>query len=267
MVHNWPRSNGAEPGGNGDQVVASRRTTPAVRRGDLRERQILDAAEKLLGTRGYADMTVGDIAEAAGITRGALYFYFASKQDVLTALVARTVQALQEKSGAALIDTASVAEVISTALERTAQLWREHGLAAFSQVADLLDRTVEDGPIPTWTTNKRRRQLAETAKYPTLTSAPGRDRTCDQPLRRRLLYPLSYGGSGPTLANGPRPMDGSFPTLEPMAMHPTREKGDLAVAKVHADLVGRVSRFSSRWRSSRHSISWPTPVPSSIAFR
>jgi hypothetical protein len=58
----------------------SRRTTPAVRKGDLRERQILDAVEKLQATRGYADMTVGDIAEAAGITRGALYFYFASKQ-------------------------------------------------------------------------------------------------------------------------------------------------------------------------------------------
>lgn len=106
----------------------SRRTAPAVRKGDVRERQILDAAEKLLATRGYADMTVGDIAEEAGLTRGALYFYFASKQDVLTALVARTVQALQEKSGAALTDTAPVDEVIATALERTAQLWREHGV-------------------------------------------------------------------------------------------------------------------------------------------
>jgi TetR/AcrR family transcriptional regulator, ethionamide resistance regulator len=105
----------------------SRRTAPAVRKGDVRERQILDAAEKLLATRGYAHMTVADIAAASGITRGALYFYFASKQDVLTALVARTVQALQEKSGAALADTAPVDEVISTALERTARLWREHG--------------------------------------------------------------------------------------------------------------------------------------------
>ena len=62
------------------------------------------------------------------MTRGALYFYFASKQDVLIALVARTVQALQEKSAAALTATGPVAEVISTALERTVQLWREHGL-------------------------------------------------------------------------------------------------------------------------------------------
>lgn len=106
----------------------SRRTAPAVRKGDLRERQILDAAEALLETRGYAEMTVGEIAEAAGMTRGALYFYFASKQDVLIALVARTVQALQEKSGAALAATGPVDDVIATALERTARLWREHGL-------------------------------------------------------------------------------------------------------------------------------------------
>jgi hypothetical protein len=34
-------------------------------------------------------------------------------------------------------------------------------------------------------------------------------------------------------------MDGSSPTLESMTMHPTKEKGDLGVAKVHADLVGK----------------------------
>jgi hypothetical protein len=34
-----------------------------------------------------------------------------------------------------------------------------------------------------------------------LTSAPGRTRTCDQPLRRRLLYPLSYGGGAPILSH------------------------------------------------------------------
>jgi TetR/AcrR family transcriptional regulator, ethionamide resistance regulator len=105
----------------------SRRVAPAVRKGDLRERQLLDVAEELLATRGYAETTVADIAEAAGITRQALYFYFASKQDVMIALVSRTVQALQEKSGAALTDTAPVEQVISTALERTVHLWREHG--------------------------------------------------------------------------------------------------------------------------------------------
>lgn len=105
----------------------SRRATPTVRKGDLREQQILDAAERLLSSAGYADMTVGDIAAAAGITRGALYFYFGSKQEVLTALVARTVHALNEKAGSVRTDTGPVDEVIATALERIADLWLEHG--------------------------------------------------------------------------------------------------------------------------------------------
>ena len=35
-----------------------------------------------------------------------------------------------------------------------------------------------------------------------LMGAPGRDRTCDQVLRRHLLYPLSYGRSSPIIAPG-----------------------------------------------------------------
>ncbi|UGU32557.1 TetR/AcrR family transcriptional regulator [Mycolicibacterium smegmatis] len=106
----------------------SRRSTPTVRKGDLREQQILDAAEGLLTTTGYADMTVADIAESIGITRAALYFYFGSKQEVLTALVARTVQVLRDRAaGAARDQTRPVDEAIGDALERTAELWRDHG--------------------------------------------------------------------------------------------------------------------------------------------
>ena len=114
----------------------SRRATPTVRRGDLREQQILDAAETLLSSRGYADMTVSDITGAAGITRAALYFYFGSKQEVLTALVARISESLRETAGAARDDADPVDEVIAAALQRTAQLWREHG-AVMRMAVDL----------------------------------------------------------------------------------------------------------------------------------
>jgi AcrR family transcriptional regulator len=72
-------------------------------------------------------MTVGDIAQGAGITRGALYFYFGSKQEVVTALVARTVEHLWERSRA----TAQADEprqAIEAAMRRTVELWNEHGL-------------------------------------------------------------------------------------------------------------------------------------------
>ncbi|MCV7230226.1 TetR/AcrR family transcriptional regulator [Mycolicibacterium komossense] len=106
----------------------TRRRSSAPRKGDLREAAILDAAERLLEAPGYDAMTISDIAEGAGITRGALYFYFGSKPEVLTALFARTVEALHEKSRVATEDAASGMAAIDTAMKRTEELWRDHGV-------------------------------------------------------------------------------------------------------------------------------------------
>jgi AcrR family transcriptional regulator len=109
----------------GHHPARSRRT--AERKGDLRERAILDTCETLLAQEGYEAMTVGDIAEGAGITRGALYFYFGSKQEVVTALVARTVEQLWERSRATAA-TDEPRQAIAAAMRRTVELWNEHGL-------------------------------------------------------------------------------------------------------------------------------------------
>lgn len=109
----------------GHRPARSRRTTE--RKGDLRERAILDTCEALLAEKGYEAMTVGDIAQGAGITRGALYFYFGSKQEVVAALVARTVEHLWERSRATA-NTEEPREAIAMAMRRTVELWNEHGL-------------------------------------------------------------------------------------------------------------------------------------------
>jgi AcrR family transcriptional regulator len=110
------------------QPKTTRRHAATPRKGDIREQAILDAAERLLGEQGYEAMTITDIAQGAGITRGALYFYFGSKQDVITALVARTVDALREKSRAAADDAALGEHAIDEAMVRTEALWRQHGV-------------------------------------------------------------------------------------------------------------------------------------------
>jgi TetR/AcrR family transcriptional regulator, ethionamide resistance regulator len=131
-------------------TTSRRRERPtAPRKGDLREQQLLDAAETLLGTRGYVDMTIGDIAKAAGMTRSALYFYFASKQDVLIALVARTVRTLEQGSVDVLSGTGPVDDVFAAALETTAQQWRDHGVVMraavdFSSTVPEVDRLWTD---------------------------------------------------------------------------------------------------------------------------
>lgn len=109
----------------GRQPARSRRATE--RKGDVRERAILDTCEVLLAQKGYDAMTVGDIAQGAGITRGALYFYFGSKQEVVTALVARTVAHLWERSLVAA-EADEPRPAIAAAMQRTVDLWNEHGV-------------------------------------------------------------------------------------------------------------------------------------------
>jgi AcrR family transcriptional regulator len=49
--------------------------------------KILAAALDLFVSRGFEGTTVDAIAEAAGVTKGAIYFHFATKDDVLLALL------------------------------------------------------------------------------------------------------------------------------------------------------------------------------------
>ncbi|UIP57204.1 ScbR family autoregulator-binding transcription factor [Agromyces marinus] len=51
-----------------------------------RENIVLGAAE-VIRRFGYANATLGDIGDAAGVTKGALYFHFQSKEDIARALV------------------------------------------------------------------------------------------------------------------------------------------------------------------------------------
>ena len=62
------------------------------RRADKRPDELLDAATELFLTQGYAHTSVAQIARAAGLSKGAVYLYFPSKQAVLEGLVARAIQ-------------------------------------------------------------------------------------------------------------------------------------------------------------------------------
>jgi len=63
--------------------------------GETRQR-ILDIATELFRDRGYSGTSIRDIAEGLGMTKAALYYHFACKDDVLSALVAPTAAAIEE---------------------------------------------------------------------------------------------------------------------------------------------------------------------------
>ena len=57
---------------------------------------LLDAAERVFGRRGVARTSLAEIAEEAGVTRGAVYWHFKDKADLFTAMMDRVVLPLDE---------------------------------------------------------------------------------------------------------------------------------------------------------------------------
>lgn len=60
---------------------------------DVRRQQLIDATIRVLGQKGYASLTVADVARAAGLSTGIVIFHFNSKDGLLAA----TMQALAEE--------------------------------------------------------------------------------------------------------------------------------------------------------------------------
>ncbi|ASA26374.1 TetR/AcrR family transcriptional regulator [Paenibacillus donghaensis] len=58
-----------------------------------RRNEILDVAERLFFSKGYAKTTVNDVLQAIGIAKGTFYYYFKSKEEVMEAVVMRYIGA------------------------------------------------------------------------------------------------------------------------------------------------------------------------------
>jgi AcrR family transcriptional regulator len=56
---------------------------------EARREQILEAAGRVFSERGYHMTKMKDVADAAGVSNGTVYNYFASKEEVLQALLSR----------------------------------------------------------------------------------------------------------------------------------------------------------------------------------
>jgi AcrR family transcriptional regulator len=61
------------------------------RRAEARPDEVLDAALDLFIERGFANTRVEDIAARAGLSKGAVYLYFSSKEAVLEGIVRRAI--------------------------------------------------------------------------------------------------------------------------------------------------------------------------------
>lgn len=75
---------------------------PQQERARITREKILHAAADVIRRVGFANATLGDITEAAGVTKGALYFHFVSKEDIAHALVDEQHRVSREGAAAVL---------------------------------------------------------------------------------------------------------------------------------------------------------------------
>lgn len=68
------------------------------RRAEDRPDEVLDAALKLFAQNGFAATKVEDIATEAGISKGAVYRYFSSKEEIFESLIKRAIAPIAERT-------------------------------------------------------------------------------------------------------------------------------------------------------------------------
>jgi len=74
--------------------------------------KIIETARKVFAQKGYHDTTMDDIAKEIGVSKGALYSYFKSKEDLLKELSLQNHQTLRD-----IINTACKSHDLTQALE------------------------------------------------------------------------------------------------------------------------------------------------------
>ena len=84
-------------------------------RAERTRRDVLDAAREVFTRRGFAEASMEEIAERAGVTRGPLYHYFDSKQDLFAAVYEEVEQAL----------AAEIASEIESRTAAEADAWQQ----------------------------------------------------------------------------------------------------------------------------------------------
>lgn len=81
-----------------------------------RERQTLDVAQALFARRGFAAVTMDEVAAGVGVTKPLLYNYFGNKERLYLACVGRTADSLLERIGAAVAGAADPGEGLREAV-------------------------------------------------------------------------------------------------------------------------------------------------------
>lgn len=111
-------------------------------RGDESRLRLLEAFEQQLQTHSLGDISVAEVAKAAGLKRPAFYFYFAGKHEVVTELLTGIFQDDVFAIGGFLAGGGDPGKSVADAMTRTFESWHTHR-TLFRAMLDARDSDAE----------------------------------------------------------------------------------------------------------------------------
>ena len=109
-----------------DDTAALVRRGPRTK-GERHRRAILDGMTELLSTRPIVELTVVEIAAAAGLQRSGFYFYFESKYTALAAITSGIWSEFMDRANSVTrFDNEPVDEFFNRTAGAALMLWRDH---------------------------------------------------------------------------------------------------------------------------------------------
>ncbi len=133
---------------------------------DKTRARLFEVATELIGEKGFGSTTVDEIAERAGVAKGTVYYHFASKAELVEALIADGLEPLaqQMREAAASEETArealqaltyaelayirehrAFAKLVMTELWREDRVWRDTLLLVRDNIVATIREQIERG--------------------------------------------------------------------------------------------------------------------------
>ena len=115
------------------QAVGVSPAPATQRQADEKQRVIQEAAIDRFSENGFAGTSMADIADAAGMSRPALYQYFRNKEDIFASAFIHLFDVQVERALAGLAEPGSTAEQLDAFLQRfEGDLWERMFASAHS---------------------------------------------------------------------------------------------------------------------------------------
>lgn len=131
------------PTGPSLRSLKSKGTEAKTLRGQLTRQKLLDAAEEVIGEKGYFEAGVVDITRKAGVSQGTFYIYFPSKLEIFRELVLGLARQLKREIAANINDARNRLEAERLGYEAFLSFVTQHrNLYKIVRQAEWVDETL-----------------------------------------------------------------------------------------------------------------------------